>query len=41
VVRQVEPLRPEDAAIVDAWSYEPPYDFYNGEDEAVVNPERF
>jgi len=41
VVRQVEPLRPEDAAIVDAWSYEPPYDFYNGEDEPVVNPERF
>ena len=41
MVRQVEPLRPEDAAVVDDWSYEPPYDFYDGEDEPVLNPERF
>ena len=23
------------------WRYEPPYDFYNGDEEPVLNPERF
>jgi aminoglycoside 6'-N-acetyltransferase/ribosomal-protein-alanine N-acetyltransferase len=23
------------------WRYEPPYDFYNGDEEEVLNPERF
>jgi ribosomal-protein-alanine N-acetyltransferase len=41
VVREIEPLRSTDAAVVDAWRYDPPYDFYNGEDEPVQNPERF
>jgi [ribosomal protein S18]-alanine N-acetyltransferase len=41
VVREIEPLRSTDAAVVDAWRYDPPYDFYNGEDEPVLNPERF
>lgn len=40
-MRVVTPLRPEDAAVVDGWRYEPPYDFYDGEDEPVQNPERF
>jgi len=41
VVRVVEPLRAEEAALLDAWRYDPPYDFYNGEDDPVLNPERF
>ena len=24
-----------------AWRYDPPYEFYNGEDDPVLNPERF
>jgi len=27
--------------MLDAWRYEPPYDFYNGEDDPVQNAERF
>jgi aminoglycoside 6'-N-acetyltransferase/ribosomal-protein-alanine N-acetyltransferase len=41
VVRAIAPLAPEDAARLDGWHYDPPYDFYNGEDEPVLNPERF
>jgi RimJ/RimL family protein N-acetyltransferase len=41
LVRVVTPLRPEEAAVVDGWRYDPPYDFYDGEDEPVQNPERF
>jgi RimJ/RimL family protein N-acetyltransferase len=26
---------------LDSWRYDPPYDFYNGEEDPVVNPERF
>ncbi len=37
----VAPLQGDDAAVLDAWRYEPPYDFYNGEDDPVKNPERF
>jgi ribosomal-protein-alanine N-acetyltransferase len=41
VVRAITPLTDADAATLDSWRYEPPYDFYNGEDEPVRNPERF
>ena len=41
MVRAVEPLSPEEAIVLDGWRYDPPYDFYNGEDEPVQNPERF
>jgi [ribosomal protein S18]-alanine N-acetyltransferase len=37
----VAPLQGDDAAVLDGWRYEPPYDFYNGEDDPVENPERF
>ena len=37
----VEPVTPEDVAAFDAYRYDPPYDFYNGEDDPVQNPERF
>ena len=38
---KITPLRAAEAAVLDAWRYEPPYDFYDGEDEPVQNPERF
>jgi RimJ/RimL family protein N-acetyltransferase len=41
VVKQITPLQPQEAATVDGWRYEAPYDFYNGEDDPVQNPERF
>ena len=41
MVRVIGPLGPEERAALDGWRYDPPYDFYNGEDEPVLNPERF
>jgi RimJ/RimL family protein N-acetyltransferase len=41
VVRTVVPLRPRHAEQLESWRYDPPYDFYDGRDEPVVNPERF
>jgi RimJ/RimL family protein N-acetyltransferase len=38
---RVEPATPEDIAAIDAYRYDPPYDFYNGDDDPVQNPERF
>ena len=32
---------PETFAERGAWRYEPPYDFYDGDQEPVLNPERF
>jgi [ribosomal protein S18]-alanine N-acetyltransferase len=40
-VVKITPLCAAEAAVLDAWRYEPPYDFYDGEDEPVQNPERF
>jgi RimJ/RimL family protein N-acetyltransferase len=40
-MREITPLRTEDAAVLDDWRYDPPYEFYNGEDDPVLNPERF
>lgn len=38
---RAEPATPDDIAAIDAYRYDPPYDFYNGDDEPVQNPERF
>jgi [ribosomal protein S18]-alanine N-acetyltransferase len=32
---------PDTLAELEAWRYEPPYDFYNGDEDPVLNPERF
>jgi RimJ/RimL family protein N-acetyltransferase len=41
VTYRVAPATPEDIAAIDAYRYDPPYDFYNGDDDPVQNPERF
>jgi [ribosomal protein S18]-alanine N-acetyltransferase len=37
----ITPLGPDEAALLDDWRYDPPYEFYNGEDDPVLSPERF
>jgi len=41
MVRVIAPLSGEERALLDGWRYDPPYEFYNGEDDPVQNPERF
>lgn len=41
MVKVIAPLSPEERALLDGWRYDPPYEFYNGEDDPVQNPERF
>jgi RimJ/RimL family protein N-acetyltransferase len=37
----IEPASASDIAEFDAYTYEPPYDFYNGQDDPIQNPERY
>ena len=37
----VEPATPDDVAAIDAYRYEPPYDFYDDHSRPVKNPEGF
>ncbi len=41
MVRAIAPLGPDERAQLDGWRYDPPYEFYDGEDDPVQNPERF
>jgi RimJ/RimL family protein N-acetyltransferase len=36
-----QPATEEDIAAFDAYRYDPPFDFYNGDDDPVQNPERY
>ena len=36
----IEQASPEAFETIGAWRYEPPYDFYNGDEDPVLNPER-
>jgi RimJ/RimL family protein N-acetyltransferase len=37
----IRPASPESLAEIAGWRYEPPYDFYDGDADPVLNPERF
>ena len=37
----IEPASAETFAELETWRYEPPYDFYDGDVDPVLNPERF
>jgi [ribosomal protein S18]-alanine N-acetyltransferase len=37
----IQPASAETLAELETWRYEPPYDFYNGDEDPVLNPERF
>jgi RimJ/RimL family protein N-acetyltransferase len=37
----IAPASPETFAELGAWRYDPPYDFYDGDQEPVHNPERY
>jgi ribosomal-protein-alanine N-acetyltransferase len=41
VIRRIEPATEAFFAELATWQYEPPYDFYDGDPEPVLNPERF
>ena len=38
---RIEPMDADGFAELASWRYEPPYDFYDGDVEPVLNPERF
>lgn len=38
---RVEQMSPEGFTDMASWCYEPPYDFYDGDVDPVLNPERF
>jgi RimJ/RimL family protein N-acetyltransferase len=38
---KIEPMLPADFAELATWRYEPPYDFYAGDQEEPLNPERY
>jgi [ribosomal protein S18]-alanine N-acetyltransferase len=37
----IQPASSQTLAEIGSWRYDPPYDFYNGDEEPVLNPERF
>jgi RimJ/RimL family protein N-acetyltransferase len=37
----IQPASPESLADIGGWRYDPPYDFYDGDQDPVFNPERF
>jgi len=41
VIVAIEQASPEALSEIEGWEYEPPYDFYDGRHEPVLNPERF
>jgi RimJ/RimL family protein N-acetyltransferase len=41
VVVRIEPASGETRALLSSWRYPPPYDFYDGDLEPVLDPERY
>ncbi len=38
---KIAPMTPDDFADYEQWHYQPPYDFYDSDQEPVLNPERY
>jgi len=38
---KITPMTPDDFADYEQWHYQPPYDFYDSDQDPVVNPERY
>jgi [ribosomal protein S18]-alanine N-acetyltransferase len=38
---EIQPASPEALELMASWRYPPPYDFYDGDADPVLNPERF
>lgn len=38
---EIAPASEETIRELETWRYEPPYDFYDGDEEPILNPERF
>jgi ribosomal-protein-alanine N-acetyltransferase len=38
---EIKPASPQALELMAAWRYPPPYDFYDGDVDPVLNPERF
>jgi len=38
---QIQPASEETLRALEGWRYEQPYDFYDGDEEPILNPERF
>lgn len=41
MISAIKQASPDSLAEISQWRYEPPYDFYDGDSEPVVNPERY
>ena len=41
MIKSIKPATCAFFAEIATWRYDPPYDFYNGDPEPVLNPERF
>ena len=38
---EIRPASDATLRAIESWRYDPPYDFYNGDEDPVLNPERF
>lgn len=41
MIARIEQASPEALTEIEGWTYDPPYDFYDGRHEAVRDPERY
>jgi len=41
VIARIEQASPQVLAELEGWTYEPPYDFYDGRNEPIKDPDRF
>ena len=41
MIARIEPASPEVLTELEGWAYEPPYDFYDGRQEPIRDPDRY